>query len=361
LKYMQHAKTVGLILKKHPTLAKQTLDYVSREAHTNNLDISDVMKKVDEATPYGKRTPPLAITDTAHAAPEAPIPRRLMIANAPAAGASECEVSPPPAEAANMDHMSAMQDDRDQWLATCYSRLNTFSPLLLERICLVCDPVTLNKKNLQNLKTLKQRTVTRDKFNEVIDFATGLPPDWSATGEHRHLKSLFEHMTDRTLERNQRTRNLQLGSLDWSKQGIHEIVQAGPKKVVLGQRFTKEKRELAAHQLAMIKEVKKLRIVDNQSETKAMLCEEHPKGISIFLSTLSFDHCLKVNDLCPCEPNSPSSNPIAQIPTVKATCCHFHESYMLHPSLLDFSGPRPPQGANNGTLSCTCTQTHTCC
>ena len=94
-------------------------------------------------------------------------------------------------------------------------RLETMSPASLVKLSAAIDAAILNNKNLKNLEVGKQRTAPKIKVLEVIDFCTGLPQTWSATGPNRNIGALHAFLAKRAAERGHRIRNISLLNLNW--------------------------------------------------------------------------------------------------------------------------------------------------
>ena len=115
---------------------------------------------------------------------------------------------------------------------TCLNRLSV--TLMGAAVLTPCEPMVFSKSNLRNATPHGRGEDNQILLTQICEFMTGLPPDFSLTGEYAHFSKLTPLVTALNLRRGRRCQRLEF-PVDWARDGNYAIneVNVGAKKVVI--------------------------------------------------------------------------------------------------------------------------------
>lgn len=172
------------------------------------------------------------------------------------------------------------EDESQSW---CYTKLTSYSIVLLSSVLTHLEPSCLSHHALKAVVRRGARKESQESLMRILEFTTGLAPNWSATGAYKRNKVLYEFFTSVHLARGRRAKEMVL-PVRWETFGVYSLRTSG-KKIYLAQRWVNDEVEIPTKIVKMLGGgIVDIRIEANWSETQAFLSS--PKGPNTHLCML---------------------------------------------------------------------------
>lgn len=154
-----------------------------------------------------------------------------------------------------------------------YWRVDSLSKSLLrDKIICYSDPQALSKPNLRATLDPQGTAKAKVELLRIWEFCTGLPAEFSLTGDYRDFAKVQEIGAARALARGRRALTMALPP-DWSIVGVYTIVGADPnqRNILVEHRFTKHTAQISMAKLPSCADISELSITKNWSERSASI------------------------------------------------------------------------------------------
>lgn len=160
----------------------------------------------------------------------------------------------------------------DDQVPTKYWTLDGLSPhSLASRILSVAEPASLSMPNLKSITVKRQSLQNHQVHVRLVEFMTGLPPDFSLSGVYRSWKALSEFVCERNECRGRRLQGATL-PVDFDNMGIYEMIGSeGSPTICIRHRFTNQQVDYQRTSLPHHACIRQLFIDSDWSENRAAI------------------------------------------------------------------------------------------
>lgn len=251
-------------------------------------------RSLDDDAPAGSSARPTASPDKASSMQVASPAKARTSAGSGASQIADVKQqigdSPQEACASHTSHTSERAEsdsdcdgDADMAQSWCSTKLTSYSIVLLSSVLSHLEPSCLSHHALKAIVRRGQRKESQEALVRIVEFTTGLAPNWSATGAYKKNKVLYEYFTAVHLARGRRAKEMVL-PVRWETFGVYSLRTSG-KNIYLAQKWVGEEVEIPAKIVKMLGGgIVDIRIESNWSETQAFLSS--PKGPNTHLVML---------------------------------------------------------------------------
>jgi hypothetical protein len=180
---------------------------------------------------------------------------------------------PAPSPAKGDAQGNSLDIDSDDLVPSKYWTLDGLSiTIISQRLLAVAEPATLSVANLKVISKKGQALQNIQNNIRMLEYMTGLPPDFSLTGIYRSWAKVTQLVCERNDSRGRRCRDIQL-PINFDTVGIYSMEDQGT-FVVVKHLFTEQEEKYDPKELPNHRSMKCLYISSNWSEVRAAISSE---------------------------------------------------------------------------------------
>lgn len=188
----------------------------------------------------------------------------------------------------------------------CTTIVNWSVQAMTDHILVPCEPVSTSSPNVKKMCRRGSSAGNKAEVAKIVEFSTGLTPDFSPTGDLRKLDRWHAFVQHRHACRGRRTRDLHL-PVDWSKQGLLLIMSIEEDVVTIRHLSTREARTFSLKDMPCPEFPDGLYLEFNWSETRVSVANRRDPELRFCVCVAhAFPNQIVVNapivDLPPSQP-----------------------------------------------------------